>query len=150
MECLAVPVILLTCGSPRPWTQQTTMHSKLLRLCNAQGCSPKKFVLVGSRNLSLYILSKNLLFLSVKISYDLFFSHQPQIMLFVWTQNLQMTVVGRFTPNFLLFIPVNKYGLCYKCVIWVLRTKVLGRCVHPVEKGMWMPSTSFHVRLHPW
>jgi len=49
---------------------------------------------------------------------------------------------SRFTPNFLLFIPVNKYGLCYICVTWILRTRTLGGRVHPVKKSMRTPSTS--------
>jgi len=60
-----------------------------------------------------------------------------------------MTFLSRFTPNLLLFIPVNKYGLWYTCVTWFWGQKYWVARVHPVKKRMWTPSTSVQARLHP-
>jgi len=104
-----------------------------------QGCSPKKEV--GGRK-KVHILSENFLMT--------FFSHRPQIMLFM-NPNFTNDHFKPYRLNFLLFIPVNKYGLCYICVKSIWRTrKVHGGRVHPVKNSMWTPSTFVHARLHPW
>ena len=58
---------------------------------------------VGGR--SLHILSENFLGLMTLSSKCVYSSFKISDDLFLY--------LSRFTPNILLFIPVNKYGLCY-------------------------------------